>query len=257
MSQDGRILSSIPVGTIGNITLHANWTSDRNKAVAANSYGSPVIIEDMDNGQYLFVYEIGTIQNVPLAVIENLGNTDVLELSDTYEYSQSVDTTFTDTISKTLSSATTTTSSWTLSEDWNDSSSASSEHEEEIGKTEETVDSQGNVVEGKYYISNVEGGSTSTTKSAGGSSETSSKVTKGSSAGINGSYTRENENSTSVGVESSVSASASAEVGASAGPASVKAGYRVESSSSASADVSETHKQAATIGSERSSNFGT
>lgn len=256
-SQSGKILSSIPVGTIGNITLHANWTSDRNKAVAVSSYGSPVIIEDMDNGQYLFIYEIGTIQNVPLTVIENLGNTDVLELSDTYEYSQSVDSTFTSTIAQTLSNATTTTSSWTLSEDWNDTSSASSEHEEEIGKTKETVDSQGNVVEGKYYISNVSGGSTSTTQSAGGSSETSSKVTEGSSTGINGSYTRENENTTSVGIEASVSASASTEIGASAGPASAKAGYSVEASIGASADVSETNKQAATIGSERSTNFGT
>lgn len=256
-SKDGKILSSIPVGTIGNVTLHANWTSDRNKAVAVSTYGKPVIIEDMDNGQYLFVYEIGTIQNVPLSIIDNLGNTDVLELSDTYEYSQSVDSTFTSKIAQTLSNATTTTSSWTLSEDWNDTSSASSEHEEEIGKTKETVDSQGNVVEGKYYISNVQGGSTSTTKSAGGSSETSSKVTEGSSTGINGSYTKESGNSTSVGIEASVSSSASAEIGASAGPASAKAGYSVEASIGASTNVSETNKQAATIGSQRNVNFGT
>ena len=33
-SEDGKIVKDIPVGTIGNKTLHANWTSDRNKAVS-------------------------------------------------------------------------------------------------------------------------------------------------------------------------------------------------------------------------------
>ncbi len=256
-STNGKIMSSIPVGTIGNITMHANWTSDRNKATAVSKLGAPVIIEDMDNGVYLFLYEIGTIQNVPLAEISDLGNTEGIEISQTYTYTQSVDSTFISVISETISNATTTTSSWTLSEDWNDTSSATNEHEEEIGKTAETTDSQGNVVEGKYYISNVEGGSTSTTSSAGGSSETSSKVTEGNSTGINGSYTRENEQSTSVGIDASVSATASSEIGASAGPASAKAGYSISASVSASADVSETNKNSATIAAERSKNFGT
>jgi len=256
-SRDGKVLSSVPTGTIGSFTIHANWTSDRNKGVAVKTLGDPVIVEDMENGQYLFVYEIGTIQNVPLALIQNISNVESLELSDTYEFTQAVDKTFTDTIAQTLSKATTTTSSWTLSEDWNDSSSASNEHEEQIGKTKETVDSQGNVIEGKYYVSNVEGGSTSTTKSAGGSNETSSKITTGDSTGISGSYTRENETGTSVGVEAGISATASSEIGASAGPASAKAGYSVEASISASANVSQSEKKAATIGSERNVNFGT
>lgn len=257
-SDDGKIVSSIPVGTTGNKTLHANWTSDRNRAVAVSTYDKPMIIEDMENGQYLFIYEIGTIKDVPLETIAPLGKVDsALELKETYTYSQSVGKIFTDRISETLSKATTTTSSWTLSEDWNDASSASTAYEEEIGKTKETVDSQGNIVEGKYYISNVQGGSTSTTNSAGYSGETSAKITMGESTGIKGSYTRENELSTSVGVQATVSASASAEAGVNVGDASVKAGYEVEASLAASANASEKEKESATTSAERSANFGT
>lgn len=256
-SKDGKILSSIPVGSVGNITMHANWTSDRNKAVAVDNYGKPIVIENMDNGQYLFVYEIGTIQNVPLAEISDLGNTEGIKISQSYTYSQSVDQTFAETMTQTVANATTTTSSWTLSEDWNDVSSASNEHEEEIGKTEQTTDSQGNVVEGKYYISNVEGGATATTSSAGGSSSTSSKVTTGNSTGLNGSYTNEVEDKTSIGVNAEISESATAKAGANIGAASASIEYSLEASIGASAETSETNKESATIASQRTNNSGT
>lgn len=250
-SKDGKILSSIPVGTIGNITLHANWTSDRNKATAVNSIGSPIVIEDMAKGQYLFIYEIGTIQNVPLAEISNLGNTEGISISQSYTYTQTVNEAFADTITHTVSNATTTTSSWTLSEDWNDVSSATNEHEEENIKTEGTVDSQGNVIEGKYYISNVEGGSTTSTTSAGGSSGTSSKVTEGWSTGINGSYTTGETDSASGEVSVGISGSATTQVG----PAAARATMGIEVSASGTMGATATDMESRTTSDSRSDTF--
>ena len=252
-SKDGKIMSAIPVGTIGNITLHANWTSDRNKAVAVSKYDNPIIIEDMVDGRYLFIYEIGTIQNVPLAEIKNLGNTEGISISEAHSYTQKVDESFAKTIAQTVTNATTTTSSWSLSEDWNDTFSATTETGEEVGKTSQTTDSQGNVVEGKYYISNVEGGATTNTSSAGGSNGTSSKVTQGQSAGINGSYTAEHTDSTSTELGGSLSVSA----GYQAGPAAARVNVGGEISGHYDKTTSNTDTQSATIAADRSNSFTT
>lgn len=243
-SLNGQIISAIKPGTTGNITLHANWTSNRNRAKAVTNLADPIIIEDMDAGQYMFVYEIGTIENVPLSVIEYIGNSQGITINKEYEYSKSVQEGFADTIAKAVSNATTKTSAWTLSEDWNSSASATNEHDEEVGKTNETTDSQGNTVQGKYYISNVEGGATATSNSAGGSSGTSSKVTVGVSAGINGSYS--NESSSSTKRNQSVKLS----VGAKYGPINAGAEYNQGK------ETTETDKTAFSVASSRNQSIG-
>ena len=215
-SEDGKIVKEIPVGTIGNKTLHANWTSDRNKAVS-KQLTEPEIIEDLDNNRYLFVYEIGEIENVPLNLIVDYGkNESVLEVNKLYEYSQTVNEKFIETAATAVSNATTKTSSWTLSEDWNKSTSATNEHEEENGKTDGKTDSQGNVYGSQYYVSNSSGGSTSSSSSAGGSSSTSSKVTTDTSTGISNNYSRNSE------LDTSVDLSVEASVGAGWGPVSAE-----------------------------------
>ena len=280
-SKDGKIVSSIPKGTTGNITLHANWTSNRNRATAVNSLDSPIVIEDWNNGRYLFVYEIGTIENVPLGVIEYIGNSQGITINKEYTYTQTVSESFADTIAQTVSNATTKTSSWTLSEEWNKSASATNEHEEVEGKTASQTDSEGNVTEGKYYVSNSEGGVTSTTSSAGGSSGTSSKVTEGSSTGINGSYTRGAEKAGSVSVDISHTKShtdtsnsnwnASGTVGYTppektggiGGSGTIGGGHEwgdedtTEDSTSVGVEVSAKDSESATIAGERAENFGT
>ena len=248
-SLDGQIISAIKPGTTGNITLHANWTSNRNRAKAVTNLADPIIIENMDDGQYLFVYEIGTIENVPLSVIEYIGNSQGITINKEYEYSKSVQEGFADTIAKAVSNATTKTSAWTLSEDWNSAASATNEHDEEVGKTNATTDSQGNVIEGKYYISNVTGGETSTSSTSGGSNATSSKVALGHSMGINGSYSTEDTDSSSV--EVGVDASLSGEVNTGLYKTSV------EVSASAKDTETESHKETATIANSRESNIGT
>ncbi|MBR7132055.1 MAG: InlB B-repeat-containing protein [Clostridia bacterium] len=248
-SLNGQIVSAIKPGTTGNITLQANWTSNRNRAKSVTNLGDPIIIEDMDIGQYLFVYEIGTIENVPLSVIEYIGNSQGITINKEYEYSKSVQEGFSETIAKAVSNATTKTSAWTLSEDWNSSASATNEHDEEIGKTNETTDSQGNTIQGKYYISNVKGGETSTSSSTGGSNATSSKVALGHSMGINGSYSTEDTDSSSVevGVDASLSGVVDTKI------------YKtsVEVSASAKDTETESHKETASIANSRESNIGT
>lgn len=203
-SNEGKIISSIEPGTTGNIVLHANWTSNRNKARAVDKLANPNIIEDTDNGRYLFVYEIGTIENVPLS--EDGGeqiNSEGITITKELAMSKSVQEGTADRIAKTVAKATTETSSWTLSENWNSSTSATNEHDEQKGKTKEIIDSEGNVVSGKYYVSNSQGGSTSVSSSAGGSSSNSAKVTQGASIGINGEYSHKENDGTSVNINTS------------------------------------------------------
>lgn len=216
-SQDGEIVSIIKPGTTGNITLHANWTSNRNKATVLEKASDPTIIEDMDDKQYLFVYELGTIENVPLSQIEYIGNSNGINFTKEYTYSQSVDKGYADTIAKTISNATTKTSAWTLSEDWNVTTSATNEHDEQVGKTQERTDSEGHVTGSKYYVGNSAGGSTSYSHNDGGSNNSSSKVTNGSSVGFNNSYTNEKGTSASVNLHADASLSAQMSAGVHAG----------------------------------------
>lgn len=225
-SDNGEIVREIPVGSVGHKRLHANWTSNRNKAVS-KPLAEPEIIEDLDNNRYLFVYEIGEIDNVPLNLIADFPDIDSkLELNTTYTYSQSVDSRFINTAAEAVSKATTTTSSWTLSEDWNTSTNATNEHDEERGKTKGKTDSQGNVYGSQYYVSNVSGGSTACSSSAGGSASNSSKITTDTSTGISNDYSRKSE------LDTSVDLSVEASVGASYGPikAEVKAGAKTNTS---------------------------
>ena len=247
-SLDGQIVKAIQPGTTGNITLHANWTSNRNRAIAVSQLKDPCIVEDMDNGRYLFAYEIGTIENVPLFQIGDTINSQGININKTVKYTKKLGTGFSDTIANTVANATTKTSAWTLSEDWNSSTSATNEHDEQIGKTKATTDSEGNVISGKYYVSNVKGGVTSSSGSSGGSKAISSKVTQGESVGINNSYTNELELGASVKL--GMEATASAEY--SAGP--LKAGGEV--STSAEVETSVKDKITASTAASREASVG-
>ena len=187
-NDDGFIVNRIKPGTTGHMTLHANWTSDRNKATSYQSYGEPIIIEDDANGQILFVYNIGKIDNVPLNEVEFIGKTETLNYKKEVAVIDKVDETYVDNINKMISEATTKSSGWTLSKEWNDIYST----QEEVGnlteKSDERTTSEGKTVGGKYFVSNSQGGSTHVSTESGSSSANSSKVTTENSVGINASY---------------------------------------------------------------------
>lgn len=250
----GELLQNVKPGTTGNMTLHANWTSNRNRAKAVTTLADPIIIENMDDGQYLFVYEIGTIENVPISVIEYIGNSQGITINKEYEYSKNVQEGFANTIAEAVSNATVKSSAWTLSEDWNSAASATNEHEEQKGKTNETTDSVGNVIDGKYYISNVEGGSTAVSSSSGGSSGSSSKVAINNSVGINGSYTNESESSETRKQSVDLSIGAEAKAGFATVKADAKYSQGKETTESDKTAVSVSNSRETGIGVESSSN---
>ena len=212
-NDDGFLVTSIKPGTTGNITLHANWTSNRNKATSYSNYGDPIIIEDADNGRFLFVYNIGRIDNVPLSVVENIGNTQRLEFEKTVSISNYIDSKRAETMLQSIMNATTRSSGWTLDEEWSNVFSEGSETGTTQTKTDERIDSQGNVVGGNYFVSNSTSGSSYVSNQSGGSDATSSKVTTDKSFGINASY----DASTSMYADAKLTAENKTELGASAG----------------------------------------
>lgn len=195
-NDDGFIINRVKPGTIGHMTLHANWTSDRKKAVSYSDYGEPVIIEDSDNGQFLFVYDIGRIENIPVTTVDGeMGTTksEGIEINRTFAVSDSVTNEDMDSVIKSVQSATTTSSGWTLSKEWNSLYQEGVEDENKQVKSEERTDSEGKVVGGNYFVSNSSGGSSFSSVESGGSSSSSSKVTTENSFGINNSYDKSTE----------------------------------------------------------------
>lgn len=194
-NSDGFLVTEIKPGTTGNITVQANWTSNRNKATSYQSYGEPIIIEDAENGQFLFVYNIGKIENVPLNEIEGsyFHNMDTKTFSEQLSVTDAVDEGFVNTINEMVSNATTKSSGWTLSSEWNDLYTSTEETGSLREKSDERTTSDGSVVGGKYFVSNSEGGSTYVSNESGGSNSTSSKITTENSVGINQSYDKSTE----------------------------------------------------------------
>ena len=253
-NDNGFLVKNIKAGTTGNMTLHANWTSNRNKATSYKNYGEPVsIIEDDNAGQFLFVYSIGKIDNVPLSVIENIGNSQKIEINKTYEVKDTIESTSAKNIAEMVSKATTESSGWTLSKDWNQLYEAGSVHDETRGKTQERTDSQGNVTGGNYYVSNSLGGASFVSTNSGGSDSNSSKVTKDASVGIHSNYktSTETDASVSLGVKNETELSA----GVKYGPAS--AGIKNTTTISADTTVSRNDKESFELDTQKSYAIGT
>lgn len=130
---ENKIVTSIPKGTVGNITLHANWMSKRNQTRSVKNLENPIIYEDEDKGQYLFVYEIGQIENVPLYTIKDFGNANGITIEETISSTGSIINTRAQEIAKSVADATTNTTTWALSKNWNNSTTHIYTHTDESG----------------------------------------------------------------------------------------------------------------------------
>ena len=245
-NDNGFIVDRINPGTTGHMTLHANWTSNRNRATSYSNYGSPIIIEDDTKGQFLFVYDIGRIDNVPLyAYVDANGNTigangTALNIDMTYEVSEQFSEVEAKEVIETVADATTRSSGWTLSEEWNDLYSEGTEYADKQIKSEERTDSQGNVVGGNYFVSNSQGGSSFISTESGGSTASSSKVTTDKSFGINASYDKSTEKYCDAKLSAENKTELSAGVEAPVGIAKVSAG--VKNTTTIGAEVSNGRK---------------
>ena len=164
---DGNIYEdgTIPVGTTGAITLTANWTSERNKTFTKPKLDAPIIIEDDKSNTILFTYEIGEIQNVPVYTIHDFGYiaADGITQTHTEKLSTKISDTMMDSFTKTVSNATTKSSNWTLSKDWNESTSLDEQSYTEKGLTKEEAETIAKSNSNTWNISSGSSGSSSMT----------------------------------------------------------------------------------------------
>ncbi len=148
----GNVVSRINPGFSGNTTLHAVWTSKRNQTVPVTKLDDPMIFEDEEDGVYLFTYEIGRMENVPLYTIREFGNQAGIEITETITSSGSISSQSSESITKTLSEATTDSRTWALSEDWNDIITINEEHIKELNSSTNKTSTVGfsNSINDKY-----------------------------------------------------------------------------------------------------------
>lgn len=249
-NNDGFIVDGIKAGTTGDMWVHANWTSARNFATSYADYGDPIIIEDNDRKQFLFVYNIGRIDNVPLYEYKDengdrIGvNGGTLNITETTEVSVTFGTEDAKAVANKVANATTRSSGWTLSEEWSDTFAASETDEQKNIKSSERTNTEGKDVGGKYFISNSEGGSSYSSVESGSSSSSSAKITTENSFGINTSYDKSTEKycdselKTGFKNETELSAGISAPVGI----AKVEAGVKNTTTITADAKLSSGRK---------------
>lgn len=150
--KDGHLWQSIPAGTTGDITLYANWSSNRNKAVPISKLSDPIIFEDDENGLILFAYELGEIQNVPLFTTLKLNCVNGIISTHSQTETEEISTTQASAIAKVVSNATTNTSAWTLSSDWNETTQVSETYLEETGQTREEAETISKSESNSYYL---------------------------------------------------------------------------------------------------------
>ena len=251
--------NEIPKGSSGDITLYANWTSERNKTVPVKTLGAPIICEG--DGQILFAYEIGRVENIPLYKIADLMNSNGITWEKTVSKSGSISNARAEEIAEAISKATTESCDWTLSKDWNETYEVSEEHSEEVTKEVHENSKRAFEESGKYNISNSFGGSSKTVDEVGVSAKISASYSQKISVGapiladglgyeselefgaeLGASYTHTSENTKSwnrnEGFEKSLSISGESEVGQSLSQSiGAKTGYGMSSSSGGSESV--------------------
>ena len=132
----GRIINAVQPGT-QDITVHANYTSNRSQA-RANDYlaTGPLTYEDTENNKYYFAYYLGQLINVPLEVITDLGYRSSLIIEQTITTTVEWGKDEAQTQNKEIENATTNASSWTLSKDWNELLTNTSGGETEVSSTQ-------------------------------------------------------------------------------------------------------------------------
>ena len=160
---DGNIYTQIKSGRSEDITLYANWISDRNQAWAKKKLDDPLVYDDGD--VILFAYELGEIRDVPIYEIENFGkiNSDGVSQTVTKKYSVTTSEQLMKTYAKTVENATTKSSDWTLSSGWSEGIEVSEEWCKQNNITKEEAESIGKSDTGNWYVSNSSGGSSSNT----------------------------------------------------------------------------------------------
>ena len=194
---EGHVVKNINPGSYGHKSVKANWTSIRNQTVPVKKLDKPIIYEDNENGQILFIYEIGKIINVPLQEIKSFGNVIGDGLTWTKETSMqiSVNQSRAQEVANTISQATQLSSSWTLSDEWTKDFTCDIEHQEGVTR-EDAQKITDSVANGEQWnVSSQHGGSTAFVKNSGSSHEHTTEETSGKVSGWSNTFKNEFANS--------------------------------------------------------------
>lgn len=167
--EKGNVVTELPKGTTGNITLYANWTSERNSTFPVKQLDDPIIVEDDESNQILFAYYIGRIENVPLDVITDYGKQSAqgLTWSETKEESYQIEQSEATKVAESISNATVNSSSWTLSEELSKHYEQSDEHSSEVTSEMAAASSVQHEATGKWSLSMGAGGSKTSSTETG------------------------------------------------------------------------------------------
>lgn len=223
--ETGKEVESIPAGTTGDIVLNGYWTSLRNLA-RAQKPENPIILDNTTDGIIYFAYELGTIENIPLSdPIWELQSVAGLEQQRSETKTTSISSSRANGIADTISKETVDSGTWTLSEEWNNSTCVNETWAEEQGMTVEEAEARAKTSSNTFSVSDSNGGTNSTTTTDGTTVLTYDSKTTGKETGsqfdvsVNGKYTNSTELSASATVKAKVdipfaSGEASSTVGA-------------------------------------------
>jgi len=118
--RDGKTYYKIPAGTTGDLVLTAHWKLMRN--IATPGTNDIVAAEYMEeSGRYMFIYELGTIENVVIEEMSasNLYNhTGAGDFTLTMSVENTMEESVADSITKTISKSVSSSSEWESSKEW-------------------------------------------------------------------------------------------------------------------------------------------
>ncbi|MBQ3419996.1 MAG: InlB B-repeat-containing protein [Erysipelotrichaceae bacterium] len=165
--ENNNFVDSIKKGTANDIYLTANWSSYRNQAIPHDYKNeAPLIMEysgKTKNSEYrnviLFVYEIGTIENIPIKKVENFQ--EIAGIGQAYVESTSIETTETEAnqINGIISKETSNSTTWTLSSNWNNQVEIDETSANERGYEKEEAEKMSTSTRGTYAVNSSIGGS--------------------------------------------------------------------------------------------------
>ena len=170
--ENDNLVKSVKKGTYGNITLHPIWTSHRN-ATRPNDYekeGAVAVTEwnDEDNNTNVsFIYNIGQIENVPIYQIGEWMNSSDVSQSVSETTSQSFSKECAENYVKAVAEATTNSTSWTLSKEWNETIEEESINNQTISEEKRAAAESYYENTGSWAIGGGVGGSATSTTSDG------------------------------------------------------------------------------------------
>ena len=131
---------TLPKGTTGDVVLYANWASNRNLAKPVASLSEPTVYEDEEQGLILMKYKIGTVENIPLYTTLNLQCANGLITTVSQTNQTKIGNSNAKSVSEAIANETTKSATWTLSEEWNNSTKVSQTTLDELNIKEEEAE---------------------------------------------------------------------------------------------------------------------